>query len=384
MSRTRPTLMVVVVVGMVVGLVAFLGVRGFDPDTNPPGAAPSSPSPPDSTSSPLPTTGPGTTIERPVGYVVTEEPTPFSATRAGDPVAEAAPGLLFPVLEETAGDFRVFTMCNTEAWLPAEGLRTGPVAAPTGGFADAVFVIDPGHGIPDYGAVGPEGLTETEVNMDVSTRIVELLSGPRDVEWDTGAVTAGSAVPAAADALMTRHPDGPDGGEYRLGLSYRIAVANAVDATAFVSIHHNSSPEADLDRPGSEAFVSLSDPESSRLGGLIVDELRRSLARFEADWKGSTGSGLVSRVDEDGVDYYTVLKEADVPAAIVEGAYISNPSEEALARTDEFRQAYAESVYRALVRFVTTDDAPIPPPPPTVWNVDTGTVSMDDCLIPRS
>ena len=41
---------------------------------------------------------------------------------------------------------------------------------------------------------------------------------------------------------------------------------------------------------------------------------------------------------------------------IAEGAFISNPDEEALLRTTEFRQAYADAVYRALVRFITTSD----------------------------
>src|SRR5690606_39602754 len=115
---------------------------------------------------------------------------------------------------------------------------------------------------------------------------------------------------------------------------------------AFVSIHHNTQPEASLDHPGSEAFVSVANPESPRLGGLIVEELRSSFSRFSADWMGTPGSGLISRVGSDGEDYYTVLSRSLVPAVIVEGAYISNPSEEALAMTDEFRQAYAEAVYR--------------------------------------
>jgi N-acetylmuramoyl-L-alanine amidase len=71
-----------------------------------------------------------------------------------------------------------------------------------------------------------------------------------------------------------------------------------------------------------------------------------------------------------------------VPAVIVEGAYISNPSEEALIITDSFRQAYAEGVYRALVRFVTTDDDPIPAPDPELFDVEAPPRSMDDCVVP--
>ncbi|HJR90992.1 MAG TPA: N-acetylmuramoyl-L-alanine amidase, partial [Acidimicrobiia bacterium] len=79
---------------------------------------------------------------------------------------------------------------------------------------------------------------------------------------------------------------------------------------------------------------------------------------------------------------YTLLAISEVPAAIIEGAYISNPSEEALIMTDAFRQAYAEGVYRALVRFVVTDDNPIPAPEPELYEVEAPPRSMDDCITP--
>lgn len=118
------------------------------------------------------------------------------------------------------------------------------------------------------------------------------------------------------------------------------------------------------------------------MGTLPIEELRNGLARFEADWVGGEGSGLISRIDPDGTDYYTLLEKSDAPAALVEGAYISNASEEALAKTDAFHQEYAVGVYRALVRFVTTEDNPIPPPEPQVWDPDGGTVSLNDCVVP--
>jgi hypothetical protein len=51
-----------------------------------------------------------------------------------------------------------------------------------------------------------------------------------------------------------------------------------------------------------------------------------------------------------------VLYNATVPAVLVEGAYLSNAPEELQLLTPEFRQAYADGIYRALVRFLTTDD----------------------------
>jgi N-acetylmuramoyl-L-alanine amidase len=338
---------------------------------------------PGGSATPAPTTTePSPLVER-LAYVTTRRGTPL-ATEPGGTGTPVAGGILLPVLAETQGGYRIFDVCNQDGWVDASEVDPGMVPAEPepGRFDEAIFVIDPGHGVPDYGAVGPSGLTETEVNLDVASRVVDLLGSPHTIDWDTGQIAPGDEIPPAATAVLTRGPDGPNEGDYQLGLTYRATVANALDATALVSIHHNTVPEMNLDHPGSEAFVSADNPESPRLGGLIVEELRTALARFDADWTGSPGDGLISRVDGEGDDYYTILNRAEVPAVIIEGAYISNPTEEALAMTDEFRQAYAEAVYRGMVRFVTTDDYPIPAPEPDLWEVDRPAPSMSDCRVP--
>ena len=317
-----------------------------------------------------------------VGFVVSRDGA-ILAPGLGEPGETIAAGVVFAVLGEDDSGFEVLDACNREGWLSAEQVNPGLVPSNRDRrFEHSVFVIDPGHGLPDLGAVGPEGLTETEVNIDVSARIVELLGSAQDVDWVTGDVTPGDSIPAAATAVMTRSPDGPNGGDYEVGLTFRASLANAVDATALVSIHHNTAPNTNLDHPGAEAYVSATNAESPRLGGLIVDELRTAFEHFEADWTGAPGTGVISRVGADGADYYTLLDVSEGPAVIVEGAYISNPSEEALAMTDLFRQSYAEGVYRALVRFVTTDDDPIPAPEPELWEVEGPARSMDDCVVP--
>lgn len=379
-------LLLIVVLGSFVGLTAWRWMNGETRSAPRPDTANAT------TATPLPTS-PGSAAgvaapmthappARRVGYVLSRRGAGLT-TEGAETATPIAGGVLFPVLGEVGGGYEILDPCNRAGWLPADQVDPGLVPEErSGDFAGSVFVIDPGHGIPDYGAVGPTGLTETEVNLDVSQRVAALLRAPQDVDWATGTVTEGTEIPAAAAAVLTRNPDGPDGGQYQVGLSFRAAVANALEATALVSIHHNTAPEANLDHPGSEAFVSLTDPESPRLGGLLVEELRRSFSRFQADWMGSTGNGVTSRVNEEGEDYYSVLARSEVPAVIVEGVYISNPSEEALAKTDEFRQAYAEAVYRALVRFVTTDDYPIPAPGPTLWNIDRPGPSMSECRVP--
>jgi N-acetylmuramoyl-L-alanine amidase len=316
-----------------------------------------------------------------VGYVVTGETAALSAEpqSSGTPIA---PGMVLPVTGEAAGAYAVLDNCNRPGWIAYDAVAPGVVPTErSGDMAGSVFVIDPGHGAPDLGAVGPSGLTEAEVNVDVSSRVIELLSSARDIDWVSGSVTPGTTYHAAAVAISTRPLNGPNGGDYELGLTFRAALGNAVDATALVSVHHNTEPTRDSQGPGTSAFVSVANDESPRLGGLLVEEVRRSLASFEAEWVGGNTS-LLSRVDENGDDYYSILARSEVPAAIIEGAYISNPSEEELIATDEFRQAYAEGVYRALVRFVLTDDYPIPEPEPELFDPDSPARSMDDCVTP--
>ncbi|MGH8871346.1 MAG: N-acetylmuramoyl-L-alanine amidase family protein [Acidimicrobiia bacterium] len=317
-----------------------------------------------------------------VGYVVSREGTILSTGPEGEREV-IADGIIFPVTTTTETGFEVLDSCNRPGRVEADQVDVGYVPTERNGeMGQSVFVIDPGHGFPDLGAVGRSGLTEAEVNIEVASRLVDLLQSSHDIDWATGAVTPGTSVPASATAIMTRYPAGPNGGDYELGLTFRAALGNAVDATALVSIHHNTEPTRELDHPGSSAFVSVSDPESPRLGGLIVEELLTALSRFEADWVGGEGDGLSSRVGNDGDDYYSVLARSEVTAVIVEGAYISNPSEEALIMTDAFRQAYAEAVYRALVRFVTTDEYPIAAPEPELFDVEGPPRSMDDCVVP--
>ena len=84
------------------------------------------------------------------------------------------------------------------------------------------IVIDPGHGGHDTGTIGPNGLLEKDLVLDVSRRLAKLL--------DTR---------MGADVLLTRSDD------TFVPLETRTAVANQEQADLFVSVHANSSRDAD-------------------------------------------------------------------------------------------------------------------------------------------
>jgi len=178
-----------------------------------------------------------------------------------------------------------------------------------------VVAIDAGHGGRDPGAIGPTGLYEKEVVLDVALRVRELL------------------VRSGVRVIMTRETD------TFVELADRSRLAKAQGATAFVSIHANASTRPSAS--GSETYYLT--PQSLVLAQMMQEELGKI-------------PGLANR----GVRTanFQVLRENDVPAVLVEVAYLSNVDEEARLRAAAFRQRLAEAVARAVHRFLVIYPVP--------------------------
>lgn len=363
------------------------------------------------------TTTTTTTIPIPVG--VPEEPSPPAAAPAaglvdgfsgegvvtiaaggaelyqeigGEPFGTAREGLVFAG-EGMQGDWiEVFTSCDAPAWVHSSQVLAQP-PAPSGGepgagfdFSAATIVIDPGHGGPwNTGAASPSGLIEKVINLDIARRVVDLLREPHRIDWDTGEVFVGDEIPAAGWVLITRVGD-EETGDYEAGLTFRSVLANAANADAMVAIHNNAGWDVNLDHPGSDVYYQSQIVESRRFARIMVREFLRSFASFEADWVGAKLTGAKSRLSpRDGnPQYYGILRRSEMPTVIAEGAYIANQSEADLLGTPEFRQAYADAVYRALILFLTTDDTgEANDTDPEIWAGTAGSGdAQPDCVIP--
>ena len=227
----------------------------------------------------------------------------------------------------------VLTPCENRLWVKtADGSIT----------KTADIVIDPGHGGPEPGAVGPGGLTEKELNLAVARMTVDALAAE------------------GVTAVLART------GDYRQTLASRVAVATAMKPRAFVSIHHNASPDESRPGPGSETYYQIGksvppsrSAESKRLAGLIYEEVVKALSAFSAEWVADRDAGAKYRLGESGDDYYGILRRSaagGVLANLIELAFVSNPSEEALLRRDDVRRAEAGAVARGIVRWLRTPD----------------------------
>lgn len=196
-------------------------------------------------------------------------------------------------------------------------------------------VLDPGHGGGEVGAVGPTGLEEKEINLDVANRASAILNS--------------KGIPT----LLTRTSD------YRASIQFRVEVADASAAELMVSIHHNADPDGPLDRPGTETYYQYRSAGSKRLAGLVYEEVAAELAKLEVAWVGDTDAGAKWRLNSSGGDYYGILRrsgEAGVTTALAELAFVSNPVEEEILRREEVRQLEAAALVRAIERYLGSQD----------------------------
>ncbi len=225
-------------------------------------------------------------------------------------------------------------------------------------------VIDAGHGGADSGAVGPNGLTEKEVNLDIALRTRDLLRA------------------GGYPVVMTRETDiSPNlpprdltgDGSIGIGddLQARVDIANRVGASIFVAIHNNASLSSGAGGTETYHWSGVdSESDSARLAKVIQEEIVSEI-------------GLASR-GVYGANFY-VLRRTDMPAALVEGGFLSNPVEEALLGTPSFRQKIAQGVFDGIKRY----SGPPPKHEPTILtrNLEPGTrveIDLNDYLCERS
>ncbi len=216
------------------------------------------------------------------------------------------------------------------------------------------IVIDPGHGGHDAGTIGPNGLEEKDLVLDVGRRLGKLL------ETRLG-----------ADVVYTRKDD------TFVPLETRTAIANQEQADLFVSIHANSS--RDPDARGVETYYlnftssrealdvaarenAISEESIHELQDLVkkialrekIDESRE----FATDVQRSLHSGLAAKspgIRNRGVKKapFIVLIGANMPSILAEISFVSNPGDERRLGTAEYRQRIAESLYRGIAKYVS-------------------------------
>ena len=220
-------------------------------------------------------------------------------------------------------------------------------------------VIDAGHGGEDDGARGRHGLTEKEVVLDVSRRVARALEAK------------------GVEVVLTRDDD------TFVPLEERTSRANDARADLFVSIHANSATHAkpsgietyfvSLDASDddaaalaareNEAFgeagrrAIVDDPLTQLLGDMMMNEHVRESSEFAklvqhelAELDGAKSRGVKQAP-------FVVLMGVQMPAALIEIGFISNPDEESKLGRREHRDRVAKAIVDAIGAFGQRADA---------------------------
>jgi N-acetylmuramoyl-L-alanine amidase len=215
------------------------------------------------------------------------------------------------------------------------------------------IVIDPGHGGHDTGTIGPNGLLEKELVLNVSKRLGKLLSAR-----------------LGAQVVFTRRDD------TFIPLETRTAIANQEQADLFVSVHANSSHDPDARGVETYYLNFTSSPEALEVAArenaasdksihelqdlvkkIALKEKIEESREFASDVQGALHTGLATKNPGErnrGVKKapFVVLIGANMPSILAEISFISNPGDERRLRTPEYRQRIAESLYRGISRYV--------------------------------
>lgn len=222
------------------------------------------------------------------------------------------------------------------------------------------IVVDPGHGGNDTGTMGPSGLLEKDLCLDVALRLGQL------IEENI----------ADAEVLYTRKDD-----RY-VPLEQRAAIANAINADLFISIHANSSDRREA-RGVETYYLSLTTAQESmelamRENALAqsslhaLPELVKKIARSEkiaeskqlaVDMQNALSQRLqlVSGHEPNrGVKQapFIVLTGADMPAVLSEISFISNANDESLLLESGQRQRVAEGLYFGIAAYLDSLHSP--------------------------
>ncbi|CAN5763125.1 hypothetical protein BH24ACI5_BH24ACI5_06330 [soil metagenome] len=213
------------------------------------------------------------------------------------------------------------------------------------------IVIDAGHGGHDPGAKA-NGLTESELTLDVALRLQKLL-----------------ATQPGVDVVMTRDTD------VFIPLEERTKIANRAGADLFLSIHANASRNVQArgvetyflnfaTNPEAEAVAARENAGSSQSMHKLPDIVRaialNNKINESRDFAAMVQRSMVRRLSTDntalrniGVKQapFVVLIGAEMPSVLAEMSFVTNKQDAARLKTGAYRQRIAEALLDAVLRY---------------------------------
>lgn len=192
--------------------------------------------------------------------------------------------------------------------------------------SNKTIVLDAGHGIPDEGAESANGVSEASINLKITKKVQLLLEQ------------------SGCKVILTRSDEN---GIYNLNsktlremkvsdIKNRVKIGNSSSADAFISIHLNKIPQSQY--YGWQTFFKTNDEKSEELAKSLQEELNSSIQK-ENKREALKISGKY------------IIDHVEIPIAIVECGFLSNPEEEKLLQDDNYQSKLAWGIYNGIMDY---------------------------------
>ncbi len=189
-----------------------------------------------------------------------------------------------------------------------------------------VVILDAGHGGEDGGAVSSNGISEAEINLQITLKVQQLLE-----QNGTTVLLTRSDENAIYDlnSKTLRQKKVSD-------IKNRTQIGNNSSADIFVSIHLNKIPQQQY--YGWQCFYKDKNEQSEKLAKCIQNNLNQAIQK--------ENKRLAMKIN----DIY-IVKKVEIPISIVECGFLSNPQEEQELQQDEYQEKLAWGIYTGICEY---------------------------------
>ena len=196
----------------------------------------------------------------------------------------------------------------------------------------STIIIDPGHGGEDGGAVSSDGMKESQINLDISIRLNDLLKF------------------AGAQTLMTRNADVSisDPGLQTIrkrkvsDLHNRVDLVHQAENALLLSIHQNSLPSSPVTHGAQVFWNQQNGAETAAV--IIQDSLNSAI---------NLGNNKNARKIPDSI---YLMNHISAPGILVECGFLSNAAETAMLRDSDYQVKLAAAITSGYLRYAAGED----------------------------
>lgn len=188
------------------------------------------------------------------------------------------------------------------------------------------IVIDAGHGGEDGGATSENGISEAQINLKIALNLQKLLE-------QSGA----NVILTRSDENAIYDLDKKTLREKKVSdIKNRVKIGNNSSADIFVSIHLNKIPQNQYS--GWQTFYKDGNEQGKELAKSIQNNLNETIQKEN------------KRVPMKISNVY-IIKQVEIPTAIVECGFLSNPEEEQILQQEIYQEKLAWGIYNGIIEY---------------------------------